>query len=184
MIAGNVKDGQSGDKVTIKKINILELLVILSSVPRMPCPRTVEFLGLFIVWVMNCRLSLMMPVLAVLSFSAVSCGQDYRTVGNERFRQMTADTAAVIVDVRTPEEYYASHIPGAINIDVKSPDFLQHSMRDLENSTPVAVYCRSGARSRDAARVLAASGYTVCNLRSGILGWDGPLESGGSGQEK
>jgi phage shock protein E len=65
---------------------------------------------------------------------------------------------APIVDVRTPHEFAGEHIPGAINIP---HDVIGSSLPRLGSpNRPVIVYCRSGARSGMAARVLQASGFT------------------------
>ena len=113
---------------------------------------------------------------AALTLLSVSCGHGFRTLGNEEFMDLLmTDTSVVLLDVRTPEEYAASHIPGAVNLDVQSPDFLLRAEKDIDRDTPVAVYCRSGVRSRNAAKILSGAGYTVYNLKTGILGWDGPV---------
>lgn len=71
--------------------------------------------------------------------------------------KIAADT--VIVDVRTPEEYSAGHLEGALNIDVQSPNFDQLIMtQPLE--APVLVYCRSGNRSAQAKARMEALGFT------------------------
>ena len=81
-----------------------------------------------------------------------------------------------LVDVRTPAEYNSAHIPGAINIDVTADDFEQN-IRVLNKKQPVAVYCRSGRRSKTAAEILAKEGYRVVELNGGILSWQGSLEN-------
>ena len=65
---------------------------------------------------------------------------------------------ATLVDVRTPEEFAAGHIEGAINIPI---DELHERMGEIgDNTQPVVVYCRSGNRSALAKRRLEAGGYT------------------------
>lgn len=76
-----------------------------------------------------------------------------------------------LLDVRTPEEFAEGHLADAINIDVFNPDFLKISLATLDKTKPVAVYCRSGKRSADAAAILAKNGYDVTNLEGGILAW-------------
>ncbi len=67
------------------------------------------------------------------------------------------DAGAQLVDVRTPDEFTAGHIPGAVNIPLQE---LEHRMRELEpKEQPVVVYCRSGSRSGSAARLLESAGY-------------------------
>lgn len=97
------------------------------------------------------------------------------SVDNAEFASTISDTSAVIlIDVRTPEEFNAGHIPGAVNIDVQAPDFRDEILK-LDNKKTAAVYCRSGVRSMKAASILSSEGFKVCNLRKGFLGWDGPV---------
>ena len=77
-----------------------------------------------------------------------------------------------LVDVRTPEEYAEGHLRGAANIDCQAPDFLEQFASACPKETPVAVYCRTGRRSADAAKKLAKAGYDVANLEGGIVGWE------------
>lgn len=100
--------------------------------------------------------------------------QGIRSMNNEDFAAAIADTSSVIlIDVRTPEEFAAGHIPGAVNIDVQSDDFRQ-KIQELDRSKTAAVYCRSGVRSMNASRILVLEGFKVYNLKKGFLGWDGP----------
>ena len=81
------------------------------------------------------------------------------------------DTADVnIVDVRTSKEHDQGHIPGTnYNIDVKGDSFVFQSLMLLNKDTPVALYCRSGNRSKTAAKLLAKKGYKVYELSSGFV---------------
>lgn len=66
----------------------------------------------------------------------------------------------VVVDVRTPAEFAAGHIAGAINIDVESGDF-SNAIVSLDKSATYIVYCHSGRRSAIAADQMKAAGFTV-----------------------
>lgn len=70
---------------------------------------------------------------------------------------------AVLLDVRTPEEYREGHIEGARNIPVQQ---LAQRMSEVgPPDRPVVVYCRSGGRSQTAAEMLLRAGYQdVFNL--------------------
>ena len=94
---------------------------------------------------------------------------------NKEFAATIANNDIQLIDVRTPDEFDSGHIPDAYNIDVQSPDFDYRSNK-LDKSKPVAVYCRSGARSKIAAKALSKKGYTVYELNNGIMNWDGPVE--------
>lgn len=84
----------------------------------------------------------------------------------------------VLIDVRTPEEYAASHIPGAIlipneTIGDSKPEVLSHL------SDSLLVYCRSGRRSKEAAEKLTRLGYTAVYDFGGIVDWPYEVISGG-----
>lgn len=97
----------------------------------------------------------------------------FKSVGNATFAEIIADTTVQLVDVRTAAEYAAGHIPGAVNIDVRGENFDHQAQTTLDKSRPVAVYCRSGARSKVAARALAAKGYRIFELNKGFMNWNG-----------
>ena len=80
------------------------------------------------------------------------------------------DDSVILLDVRTEEEFTASHIPGARNI----PDSEIHEKAETELSDKdviVIVYCRSGGRSAKAAQELADMGYINIYDLGGILSW-------------
>ena len=68
---------------------------------------------------------------------------------------------AVLLDVRSADEYAAEHLPGAINIPL---DELGQRMSELPTATPIVTYCHSGARATSAAEQLSAAGFVVCIL--------------------
>jgi len=82
-----------------------------------------------------------------------------------------------LVDVRRPDEFEAGHIDKAILINVLEHDFVTKAESALDKSKPVAVYCRSGKRSKDAAAKLTKKGFTVYDLDTGYLGWVEFIES-------
>ena len=88
------------------------------------------------------------------------------------FEKAVADTAYVVLDVRTPAEHAEGYIPGThLNIDVLEDDYTEIALRNLPKDKPVALYCRSGNRSKNAARILAEKGYQVLELGTGFRGW-------------
>lgn len=97
----------------------------------------------------------------------------FKSVRNTEFAEIIADTTVQLVDVRTPAEFAAGHIPEAKNIDVRGENFETEAQTQLDKSRPVALYCRSGARSKVAARALAAMGYRVYELNKGFMNWNG-----------
>jgi len=70
----------------------------------------------------------------------------------------------LLVDVRTPQEYAAGHIPGAVNVPV---DELRSRLRELPPDRELAVYCQVGQRGYLATRILAQAGFEVANLGGG-----------------
>lgn len=111
---------------------------------------------------------LLICLLAVIGLS--SC-KGFETVPPEEFEARIAGGKAQLVDVRTSDEYHAGYIPGAINIDGRLGSFMDEAKSTLDPSLPVAVYCRGGRRSADAAKALANAGFEVFDLEGGLLEW-------------
>lgn len=72
----------------------------------------------------------------------------------------------VLIDVRTPKEFAAGSLPGAINIPV---DDLRARLGELDPKQPVTVYCQVGLRGHVATRILAQNGFMVKNLKGGYV---------------
>lgn len=79
------------------------------------------------------------------------------------------DGSAVLLDVRTGEEYRMGHIPGFVNIPV---DELRERLGELDRSKPVYAICQSGLRSYIACRILEGRGFTCCNFSGGFRFYD------------
>ena len=92
--------------------------------------------------------------------------------GVEDFR---AAPNAVLLDVRTPEEYFAGHIPQSRNIPLPAIKRVAEVIKDKD--TPIYVYCLSGGRSSRAVDILKNSGYNRVNDIGGISAYRGKLES-------
>ncbi len=69
-----------------------------------------------------------------------------------------ASGKALILDVRTPDEYAQSHVEGALNIDYLNPKFKLEA-GSLDRGKEYVVYCRSGNRSQQAVKVLKDLGF-------------------------
>lgn len=100
---------------------------------------------------------------------------EVHSVSVEAFADSISRPGVQLVDVRTPEEFNSGNIPGSVNIDVMTGHFGEEASGLLDKSRTVAVYCRSGNRSKNAAKVLSMMGYNVVELDSGYKAW---LESG------
>ena len=92
---------------------------------------------------------------------------------------METEDNYIILDVRTKEEYQEKHIPGAVNIPNETIG--TEEIPELpEKDQQILVYCRSGNRSKQAAKKLAALGYTNIIEFGGINDWTGDTVSGDS----
>jgi rhodanese-related sulfurtransferase len=94
-------------------------------------------------------------------------------------RQAKGDSSLFVLDVRTPQEFAAGHVPGAVNIPY---DQVASQLGEIPKDKDVVLYCKSGRRAGLAADVLAANGYTKLeHLQGDIQAWlqDGrPVEGG------
>ena len=79
---------------------------------------------------------------------------------------------AIVIDVRTLDEYNTGHIKDSINIPVDNISSVEY-----DKDSVIIVYCASGMRSSNAAKTLIDLGYTnVYNLDGGLINWGFELE--------
>lgn len=110
-------------------------------------------------------------LLAMLGLTS-ACGQgNFENADVKTFSELIEDSSVVLLDVRTASEFAEGHIEGAINIDQGQSDFMEKAKAALPTDKKIAVYCRSGRRSANAAGKLAAEGYRCVNLKGGIVAW-------------
>jgi len=103
-----------------------------------------------------------------------ACGQQaFENTDVQGFVELIADTNVVVLDVRTAAEFAEGHIQRAILIDQGQSDFVEKAKATLPKGKTIAVYCRSGRRSANAAGKLADVGYKCVNLKGGIIAWLG-----------
>ena len=97
----------------------------------------------------------------------------FKNLTSKQFEELIKDPSIQLVDVRTVAEYTEGHIPGSLNITLKDEEGFPLAIDELlDKGKPVAVYCRSGRRSRTAAELLIKKGFQkVYNLDKGILNW-------------
>ena len=81
---------------------------------------------------------------------------------------------AVLLDVRTPQEFHEGHIPQSVNIPLQTIDKAESIIENKD--TPIFVYCRSGARSAQAAALLSHMGYNNLTDLGGIVHYRGKVE--------
>lgn len=93
------------------------------------------------------------------------------SVNAAQFAALIKEGNGNLIDVRTAGEYASGNIENATLIDVNSSSF-NTEIQKLDKSLPVYVYCRSGARSMNAARQMEAQGFTkIYNLSGGFMSW-------------
>jgi len=94
-----------------------------------------------------------------------------RVISASQAREMMkSNPNAVILDVRTKQEFSKERIPGAVSLpDYAIPDRATKLIPNFE--TVILIYCRSGARSRSALYDLLALGYTNVYDFGGIINW-------------
>jgi len=81
------------------------------------------------------------------------------------------DGKVVVLDVRTPEEYQAGHIAGAVNIDFKEKDFADKAAK-LDKSKTYVVHCQGGGRSTKSLEVFKKLGFkSIVHLDNGFGSW-------------
>jgi phage shock protein E len=103
-------------------------------------------------------------VLVVAYFMLMKGGD----VSGAEARQLVR-AGARLVDVRTPAEFAASHVPGALNIPVQDLAVRLNELKPTDAA--VVVYCRSGHRSGNAARLLKNAGFTAVHDLGPMSRW-------------
>lgn len=106
--------------------------------------------------------------------SLFSCQQqkgDFKTLSVDDFASFIEDENVQRLDVRTPAEYSENRISKSLNINVLEDSFASMADSLLQKDKPVALYCRSGKRSKKAAQILSGKGYKVFELDKGFNAW-------------
>lgn len=105
--------------------------------------------------------------------SLFSCQQkgDFKSMDVEDFNSFIQNEDIQRLDVRTLAEYSEGHIAKTININVMDDSFASMADSLLQKEKPVALYCRSGKRSKKAAKILSDKGYKVFELDKGFNAW-------------
>lgn len=110
-------------------------------------------------------------LLATLGLTSACGQQNFENTDVQGFSELITDSNVVVLDVRTAAEFAEGHIKGAILIDQGQSDFVEKAKAALPVDKKIAVYCRSGRRSANAAGKLADIGYKCVNLKGGIVAW-------------
>lgn len=109
-------------------------------------------------------------VLATL-FACQQKEEKFKSVSVDDFETLIADPEVQLLDVRSVAEYSEGHVPHSININVLDKAFETMADSILQKDKPVAVYCRGGKRSKEAAAILSRKGYKVYDLDKGFNCW-------------
>ncbi len=117
-------------------------------------------------------------VLVAAQFAAAAptvAGTTVRDLTPNEARQLLStrgkEAGLVVLDVRTPAEFAAGHLPGAINMDALSTDF-ESRLGALDRARSYLVYCRSGNRSRRAIATMTRMGFSsLFHMPDGMQGW-------------
>ncbi len=93
---------------------------------------------------------------------------------NQGVEEYRAVPQAILLDVRTPEEYGGGHVPRSRNLPLQQIEKITSIAEKKE--TPLFVYCQSGARSRQAVSLLQRMGYVNVNNIGGMAAYRGKVE--------
>ena len=96
------------------------------------------------------------------------------TISSSEAIECLSDTNYQFIDVRTDSEYDSGHIQNSIHIPLHEIQDRMSEIDSLKNKNIIA-YCRSGARSSKATKILIEADFKVLNLSGGVLSWEGDL---------
>ena len=143
---------------------------------------------------MKIRKMTMLTIAGLISILGISCGKtgsekqtmkmskevknekkaEYKKITSDEAKNIMSTQSAIVVDVRSLEEYNEGHIPNAISVPLETIE--NEAEAKLKNKNDlILVYCRSGRRSREAALKLIEKGYTNVIDFGGIQDWNGEV---------
>lgn len=93
-----------------------------------------------------------------------------KSLSAQEFKKIIESDSVVLFDVRTKPEYDGGHITGSINVDINDPDF-STLVKSKSKGKQIALYCRSGNRSKLAVTKLTDSKVVIYELNQGFLDW-------------
>jgi rhodanese-related sulfurtransferase len=102
----------------------------------------------------------------------------FQNVDNKKFKELFKKANTLVLDVRTPKEVSEGYIPQAnMFLDINDASF-ESELTKLDKTKNYLVYCRSGARSARACKLMEEKGFKgeLYNLAMGITGWDGDVK--------
>lgn len=115
--------------------------------------------------------NLLILIGSVLLLGCSSNSQSFINLNPIEFQKAIEKEGGIILDVRTPQEVSSGAIENASTIDIYDQDF-ERKISKIQKDKTVFVYCKSGGRSSQAAKLLVKSGQAkVVNLSGGIMAW-------------
>ena len=93
---------------------------------------------------------------------------------NQGIKEYQSVQGAVLLDVRTSQEYMEGHVPESKNVSLQTIEKITALVKNRE--TPLYVYCYSGTRSNQAVQLLQRMGYTKVTNIGGISSYSGKVE--------
>ena len=117
----------------------------------------------------NMRILFLSAVVLIIITGCADFGKKYETISQEEAAEiMSSGSEYLVVDVRSLKEYDEAHIPGAVCVPIE--DIREEKTDSLpDKDRGLLLYCRTGRRAEDAARILADAGYTNEKVFLGIL---------------
>lgn len=112
-------------------------------------------------------------IVVILGIGGFSLGHTkgnpvYLVRGPEFMGTYAKTAGAIMLDVRTPEEFVTSHIESAIDVDIRNASF-PSNIDALDHTKTYFVYCHSGNRSAQATALMKQKGFmNLYELRGGI----------------
>jgi len=111
-------------------------------------------------------IGLLLPFMA----SSQNTQSKLKSLSAQEFKKIIESDSVVLFDVRTKPEYDGGHISGSINIDVNDPDF-STLVKSKSKGKSIALYCRSGNRSKFAITKLTDFKVIIYELNKGFMDW-------------
>lgn len=93
----------------------------------------------------------------------------HKTITAKSLKTIMKDTDVMLIDVREPDEFEASHIEGSINMPL---DLLGFRLNEIPKDKHIITICVMGVRSGIAAEQLEEKGYNVHSLTGGMIEWN------------
>lgn len=116
---------------------------------------------------------LFFAIVTITSMFFVNAQQaNIKNVSSTDFNKLTAKKDGVIIDVRTLSEFEDGHLKEAAQLNYYAWSFKENLLL-LPKDKPIYVYCKTGYRSKNTAKILIENGYkNIFNLENGIKEWE------------